>query len=129
MSFYSLGWGRREAGGGGDRLPPSPPPGTGRARGQGHRVTQHPRSYSAGTRPNVRRDQHRRVSPYVSFRKSSPRNLERALSAERNPRKQRRVSLGQHTMNFVDDFLKSDRVHCSAVKWHTKSSLQLKKVL
>lgn len=54
MSFYSLGWGRREAGGGGDRLPPSPPPGTGRARGQGHRVAQHPRSYSAGTRPNVR---------------------------------------------------------------------------
>lgn len=37
--------------------------------------------------------------------------------------------MGQHTMNFVDDFLKSDRVHCSAVKWHTKSSLQLKKVL
>lgn len=96
---------------------------------EGHGVAQHPWSYSAGTRPHVR-ETNTEESLHTFL---SGRALQGICSVpweqNRTPENRRRVRLGQHTMNFVDDFLKSDRVYCSAVKWHTKSSLQLKKVL
>ena len=98
-----------------------------RARGGGTRDPQHPRPYSAGTRPSIRVANTEAASSHVSF--YLPGNRKGALRAEQAQKTHRRVRLGQPSRDFAGHFRRSRRASCGADDKGHKSGLQIKDVL